>query len=220
MCGFECSMLGSCSGWGFGLNGSHRYQVDPVTTNPHDLPALIPLCPSRELIYWPLLSFLTRHTLVSCAFSCLTLASDSWKMQLEHPSMDIHKEGKYLMLAIQELLSGDQCEGRFVFGRYSKKPTESHHKERYTGLLQTLMMGDGPLSPKYKTKHIKTKEYRALAEFKANAVSRETEEKQALSEKDGDVLAWLTRTSENSHVKDFNSPLDVTDIKAHSTLRK
>lgn len=50
-------------------------------------------------------------------------------MQLEHPSMDIHKEGKYLMLAIQELLSGDQCEGRFVFGRYSKKPIERFMKE-------------------------------------------------------------------------------------------
>ncbi|XP_047966459.1 DExH-box ATP-dependent RNA helicase DExH3-like isoform X2 [Salvia hispanica] len=166
------------------------------------------------------IEFFMCPSLAECYLKLKEEADKLLVQKLEHPSMDIHKEGKYLMLAIQELLSGDQCEGRFVFGRYSKKPTESHHKERYTGLLQTLMMGDGPLSPKYKTKHIKTKEYRALAEFKANAVSRETEEKQALSEKDGDVLAWLTRTSENSHVKDFNSPLDVTDIKAHSTLRK
>ena len=45
-------------------------------------------------------------------------------MQLKNPSLDIYKEGKYLMLAIQEVVSGDQCEGRFVFGRESKKPRE------------------------------------------------------------------------------------------------
>ncbi|XP_065621868.1 DExH-box ATP-dependent RNA helicase DExH3-like [Quercus suber] len=79
--------------------------------------------------------------------------------KLEDPNLDIHKEGKYLMLAIQELVSGDQCEGRFVFGRENKKPRESN-ENRFTkdgtnpkSLLQTLLMraGHTPLNTKRNT---------------------------------------------------------------------
>ncbi|CAA2987310.1 D -box ATP-dependent RNA helicase D 3 isoform X1, partial [Olea europaea subsp. europaea] len=45
-------------------------------------------------------------------------------MQLQDSSMDIHKEGKYLMLSVQELVSGGQCKRRFVFGRENKMPRE------------------------------------------------------------------------------------------------
>ena len=93
--------------------------------------------------------------------------------QLENPSLDLHKEGKYLMLAVQELVSGDQCEGRFVFGRDSKRRRELSSESRFTkdgtnpkSLLQTLLMRAGHSPPKYKTKHLKTNEFRALVEFK------------------------------------------------------
>ncbi|KAI3448724.1 hypothetical protein Pfo_005389 [Paulownia fortunei] len=124
--------------------------------------------------------------------------------KLQQTSTDIHKEGKYLMLAVQELVSGDQCEGRFVFGRESKKPRESCDKDRFTkdgtnpkSLLQTLLMRAGHSPPKYKTKHLKTNEFRALV----------------LAEKDAaiEALAWLTQTSENNHDEDDNTPPDVTD---------
>ncbi|GFQ06292.1 ATP-dependent RNA helicase dhx36 [Phtheirospermum japonicum] len=140
--------------------------------------------------------------------------------KLQYPSMDIHKEGNYLMLAVQELVSGDQCEGRFVFGRESKKPRESCDKDRFTkdgtnpkSLLQTLLMRAGHSPPKYKTKHLKTNEFRALVEFKGMQFVGKPKNNKALAEKDAaiEALAWLTQTSENNYDEDDNTPPDVTD---------
>ncbi|XP_010424776.1 PREDICTED: DExH-box ATP-dependent RNA helicase DExH3-like [Camelina sativa] len=145
--------------------------------------------------------------------------------KLEDPSMDIHKEGKYLMLAVQELVAGDQCEGRFVFGRDTKRPSqpqigENKHSKDGTNpksLLQTLLMRAGHSPPKYKTKHLKTNEFRALVEFKGMQFVGKPQRNKTLAEKDAAVeaLAWLTHTSDNSstgqHNEDADSPPDVTD---------
>ncbi|XP_030964309.1 DExH-box ATP-dependent RNA helicase DExH3 isoform X1 [Quercus lobata] len=139
--------------------------------------------------------------------------------KLEDPNLDIHKEGKYLMLAIQELVSGDQCEGRFVFGRENKKPRESN-ENRFTkdgtnpkSLLQTLLMRAGHSPPKYKTKHLKTNEFRALVEFKGMQFVGKPKKNKQLAERDAaiEALAWLTHTSDNSRDGDDHSPPDVTD---------
>ncbi|KAG6630812.1 hypothetical protein I3843_13G038200 [Carya illinoinensis] len=141
------------------------------------------------------------------------------KKKLEEPSLDMHKEGKYLMLAVQELVSGDQCEGRFVFGRESKKPRESNDS-RFTkdgtnpkSLLQTLLMRAGHSPPKYKTKHLKTNEFRALVEFKGMQFVGKPKKNKQLAERDAaiEALAWLTHTSDNSRDEDDNSTPDVTD---------
>lgn len=140
-------------------------------------------------------------------------------MQLQDPEVDIHKEGKYLMLAVQELVSGDQSEGRFVFGRENKKPKDSD-ADRFTrdgtnpkSLLQTLLMRAGHSPPKYKTKHLKTNEFRALAEFKGMQFVGKPKRNKALAEKDAaiEALAWLTQTSDKNHDEDDKSPPDVTD---------
>lgn len=133
----------------------------------------------------------------------------------------MHKEGKYLMLAVQELVSGDQCEGRFVFGRESKKSIESNDKDAFTrdganpkSLLQTLLMRAGHTPPKYKTKHLKTNEFRALVEFKGMQFVGKPKRNKQLAERDAAVeaLAWLTHTSgPNKQEDDENSPPDVTD---------
>ncbi|XP_007010588.2 PREDICTED: DExH-box ATP-dependent RNA helicase DExH3 [Theobroma cacao] len=139
--------------------------------------------------------------------------------KLQDPSVDIHKEGKYLMLAIQELVSGDLCEGRFVFGRESKKPKDSTDNSRFTkdgtnpkSLLQTLLMRAGHSPPKYKTKHLKTNEFRALVEFKGMQFVGKPKKNKQLAERDAaiEALAWLTHTSDNNQDED-DSPLDVTD---------
>lgn len=141
-------------------------------------------------------------------------------MQLQDPDVDIHKEGKYLVLAVQELVSGDQSEGRFVFGRENKKPKDSNDTDRFTrdgtnpkSLLQTLLMRAGHSPPKYKTKHLKTNEFRALAEFKGMQFVGKPKRNKALAEKDAaiEALAWLTQTSEKNHDEDDKSPPDVTD---------
>ncbi|XP_028123844.1 DExH-box ATP-dependent RNA helicase DExH3-like [Camellia sinensis] len=141
-------------------------------------------------------------------------------LQLQDPSLDIQKAGKYLMLAVQELVSGDQCEGRFVFGRESKKPKESSDSDRFTrdgtnpkSLLQTLMMRAGHSPPKYKTKHLKTNEFRALVEFKGMQFVGKPKKNKQLAERDAalEALAWLTQTSDKTNDEDDNSPPDVTD---------
>lgn len=141
-------------------------------------------------------------------------------MQLQDPTLDIYKEGKYLLLAVQELVSGDQCEGRFVFGRESKKPKESSENSRFTkdgtnpkSLLQTLLMRAGHSPPKYKTKHLKTNEFRALVEFKGMQFVGKPRKNKQLAERDAaiEALAWLTHTSENNQDEHNDSPPDVTD---------
>lgn len=140
-------------------------------------------------------------------------------MQLENHTIDIHKEGKYLLLAVQELASGDQCEGRFVFGRDIKKPKEST-ETRFTkdgtnpkSLLQTLLMRAGHSPPKYKTKHLKTNEFRALVEFKGMQFVGKPKKNKQLAERDAaiEALAWLTSTADNNQDENDNSTPDVTD---------
>ncbi|KAL8265856.1 hypothetical protein R6Q59_003200 [Mikania micrantha] len=143
--------------------------------------------------------------------------------KLKDPNVDIHKEGKYLMLAVQELVSGDQCEGRFVFGRESKRSIESNDKDTLTrdgsnpkSLLQTLLMRAGHSPPKYKTKHLKTNEFRALVEFKGMQFVGKPKRNKQLAERDAAVeaLGWLTHTSGSNKQDDDdddNSPPDVTD---------
>ncbi|KAK6933661.1 Helicase, C-terminal [Dillenia turbinata] len=140
--------------------------------------------------------------------------------KLQDPSLDIYKSGKYLMLAVQELVSGDQCEGRFVFGRESRKPIESDDSSKISkdgtnpkSLLQTLLMRAGHSPPKYKTKHLKTNEFRALVEFKGMQFVGKPKKNKQLAERDAAVeaLAWLTPTSTDNKDEDDNSPPDVTD---------
>ncbi|XP_031280781.1 DExH-box ATP-dependent RNA helicase DExH3 [Pistacia vera] len=142
------------------------------------------------------------------------------RKKLDDRSIDIHKEGKYLMLAVQELVTGDQCEGRFVFGRASKRPKESGDNSRFTkdgtnpkSLLQTLLMRAGHSPPKYKTKHLKTNEFRALVEFKGMQFVGKPKKNKQLAERDAAVeaLAWLTHTSTDNRDSDDDTPPDVTD---------
>ncbi|XP_050204550.1 DExH-box ATP-dependent RNA helicase DExH3 [Mercurialis annua] len=135
--------------------------------------------------------------------------------KLQDPNLDILKEAKYVMLAVQELVSGDQCEGRFVFRRESKKPKESN-ESRFSkdgtnpkSLLQTLLMRAGHSPPKYKTKHLKTNEFRALVEFKGMQFVGKPKRNKQLAERDAaiEALAWLTHTND----RDDTSHPDVTE---------
>ncbi|KAL3829852.1 hypothetical protein ACJIZ3_018654 [Penstemon smallii] len=169
------------------------------------------------------IEFFMDQNLAECYVKLKQELDELLHKKLQDPSMDIYKEGKYLMHAVQELVSGDQCEGRFVFGRESKKPRGESidNNDRFTkdgtnpkSLLQTLLMRAGHSPPKYKTKHLKTNEFRALVEFKGMQFVGKPKRNKTLAEKDAaiEALAWLTNTSENHHhVEDDKSPLDVTD---------
>lgn len=163
--------------------------------------------------------FFLNPTLAECYLKLKEEIEKLIQKKLQDPSFDIYKEGKYLMLAVQELVSGDQCEGRFVFGRESKRSSDSSDKDRFTrdgtnpkSLLQTLLMRAGHSPPKYKTKHLKTNEFRALVEFKGMQFVGKPRRNKTLAEKDAaiEALAWLTHTSDKN-IEDDSSPPDVTD---------
>ncbi|KAM7476896.1 hypothetical protein LguiB_024139 [Lonicera macranthoides] len=167
------------------------------------------------------IDFFMDPTLADCYARLKQELDKILQKKLEDPSIDVHKQGKYLMLAVQELVSGDQCEGRFVFGRESKKAkvvtTETDRFTRDGGnpksLLQTLLMRAGHSPPKYKTKHLKTNEFRALVEFKGMQFVGKPKKNKQLAERDAaiEALAWLTHTSDNNKEEEDNSPPDVTD---------
>ena len=127
------------------------------------------------------------------------------------------------MFAVQELISGDQCEGRFVFGRESRKPRDPSEKNQFSkaganpkSLLQTLLMRAGHSPPKYITKHLKTNDFRAIVEFKAMQFVGKPQRNKQLAERDAaiEALAWLTHTDYKTQDDDNDydkSPLDVTD---------
>ncbi|XP_066368016.1 DExH-box ATP-dependent RNA helicase DExH3-like isoform X2 [Miscanthus floridulus] len=146
--------------------------------------------------------------------------------KLEDPNFDIHKEGKYILFAVQELVAGDLCEGRFVFGRETSRARlrnpEDDGKSNIIkdgmnpkSLLQTLLMRAGHTPPKYKTKHLKTNEFRAMVEFKGMQFVGKPKRNKQLAERDAaiEALGWLTQTSgvKTQDEDDDDSPLDLTD---------
>nr|XP_034929190.1 DExH-box ATP-dependent RNA helicase DExH3-like isoform X3 [Populus alba] len=166
------------------------------------------------------IDFFMDHNLAECFLKLKEELDKLLQKKLQDPNLDILKEGKYLMLAVQELVSGDQCEGRFVFGRESKKPKIINDNDRFTkdganpkSLLQTLLMRSGHSPPKYKTKHLKTNEFRALVEFKGMQFVGKPKRNKQLAEGDAaiEALAWLTHTSNNNQNEHDDSQPDVTD---------
>ncbi|CAN6309338.1 unnamed protein product [Urochloa humidicola] len=82
-------------------------------------------------------------------------------------------------------------------------------------LLQTLLMRAGHTPPKYKTKHLKTNEFRAMVEFKGMQFVGKPKRNKQLAERDAAIEA-LGRLTQTSGVKlqdegDDDSPLDLTD---------
>ncbi|KAG8062594.1 hypothetical protein GUJ93_ZPchr0003g18042 [Zizania palustris] len=146
------------------------------------------------------------------------------QQKLEDPSFDIHKEGKYILFAAQELAAGDLCEGRFVFGRETSSARLSSSDDSKNNLvkdemnpkclLQTLLLRAGHTPPKYKTKHLKTNEFRAMVEFKGMQFVGKPKRSKQLAERDAaiEALGWLTQTS-GTKLQDEgdDSPFDLTN---------
>lgn len=123
--------------------------------------------------------------------------------KLQNPSINIYKDGHHLLRAVHELLSADQCNGRFVFGRQVKRPKVSvgnpcsKTDENPKSLLQTLVSRSGYGQPKYKEKHLKDNQFRAMVEFNGMQFVGKPCRNKKLAEKDAamEALAWLTGAS-------------------------
>ncbi|XP_078430848.1 DEA(D/H)-box RNA helicase family protein isoform X2 [Wolffia australiana] len=174
--------------------------------------------------------FFMDSSLADCYKSLKKHLDELVQRKLEDPArVDIHEEGRHLMLAVQELVSGDLCEGRFVFGRVAARRARAAAGQDNGGnggigdrvnpkvLLQTLLMRAGHGPPRYKTKHLKTNEFRALVEIKGMQFVGKPKKNKQLAERDAaiEALAWLTQTKskgEGISVNDYEDDGSIPDV--------
>lgn len=124
--------------------------------------------------------------------------------------MDFHSHHE-LLYAVRLLISEDQCEGRFVFGRQilqqpskastlAVAPTSVSRTESGPGgdnsksQLQTLLTRAGYAAPTYTTKQLKINQFRATVEFNGlQVIGRPcTNKKNAEKDAAAEALEWLT----------------------------
>ncbi|GAV81993.1 LOW QUALITY PROTEIN: dsrm domain-containing protein/DEAD domain-containing protein/Helicase_C domain-containing protein/HA2 domain-containing protein/OB_NTP_bind domain-containing protein [Cephalotus follicularis] len=130
------------------------------------------------------------------------------QIKLLNPRMDIHTHHE-LLSAVRLLVSEDQCEGKFVFGRQVLKsskistiatqPTLVSRTESGPGgdnsksQIQTLLTRAGYTAPTYKTKQLKNGQFRSTAEFNGMQIMGQPCNNKKSAEKDAaaEALQWL-----------------------------
>ncbi|KAK6921676.1 Double-stranded RNA-binding domain [Dillenia turbinata] len=136
---------------------------------------------------------------------------------LSYPKMDIHTYHE-LTSAVRLLVSEDQCEGRFVFGRQGIKPskissvmaapppsfsrTESGPGgDNSKSQLQTLLTRAGYAAPTYKTKQLKNNQFRGIVEFNGMQLMGQPCNNKKSAEKDAaaEALQWLMGGNHMGH---------------------
>lgn len=135
-------------------------------------------------------------------------------MQLLNPKLDIQSQSD-LLSAVRLLVSGDQCEGRFVFGRQVPEPVKEASKETVPRILkasdkvggnnsksqlQTLLARAGHEAPTYKTKQLKNNQFRSTVIFNGLDFAGHPCSSKKLAEKDAayEALLWLKGESHSS----------------------
>lgn len=170
------------------------------------------------------LEFFMKPELTNTYVSLKKELDELIQMKLLNPQMDIQSQSE-LLSAVSLLVSGDQCEGRFVFGRQLPAPSKKAKKETLPvakggkkggdadnskGQLQMLLNRAGHGSPTYKTRQLKNNQFRSTVIFNGldfvgqPCTSKKLAEKDAASE----VLLWLQG----------ESPSPSTDVDHLSTV--
>ncbi|GLT91891.1 hypothetical protein SLE2022_097530 [Rubroshorea leprosula] len=125
-----------------------------------------------------------------------------------------------LLSAVRLLISEDQCEGRFVFGRQVLKPTKmpvtpitktqptlvsrtesGPGGDNSKSQLQTLLTRAGYAAPMYKTKQLKNNQFRATVEFNGMQIMGQPCSNKKSAEKDAaaEALLWLMGETQAGH---------------------
>ncbi|KGN52121.1 DExH-box ATP-dependent RNA helicase DExH5, mitochondrial [Cucumis sativus] len=143
------------------------------------------------------------------------------RIKLLNPKMDLHSHHE-LLSAVRLLISEDQCEGRFVFGRQilqqpsktsapaaaaAPPPTAVSRIESGPGgdnsksQLQTLLTRAGYAAPIYKTKQLKNNQFRATVEFNGLQIMGQpcTNKKNAEKDAAAEALEWLMGGNQMGH---------------------
>lgn len=81
--------------------------------------------------------------------------NETKKFPLQNRGLDIHKEGKCLVLPVQDAVPGDKCEERFVIGDGNKSKFTNVGSSQESS-RHTLLMTAGHSYPTYNTKHLET----------------------------------------------------------------
>ncbi|XP_021727385.1 DExH-box ATP-dependent RNA helicase DExH3-like [Chenopodium quinoa] len=124
--------------------------------------------------------------------------------KLLEPKLDIHRYVD-LLSAIRLLISEDQCEGRFVFGRQLPVPSRkgakatSVHGDKKSGddnsknQLQTLLAKAGHEAPAYKTRQLRNNQFRATVDFNGLEFVGQPRNNKKQAEKDAaaEAVKWL-----------------------------
>jgi ATP-dependent RNA helicase DHX36 len=137
-------------------------------------------------------------------------------MQLLCPRMDIDTHHE-LLSTVRLLVSEDQCDGRFVFGRQVLKPSKTSVMATKPSLvsriesgpggdnsksqLQTLITRAGYVAPIYKTKQLKNNQFRATVEFNGMQIMGQPCNNKKSAEKDAaaEALQWLMGENQAGH---------------------
>lgn len=123
--------------------------------------------------------------------------------------MQVHNE---LLMAVRLLVSEDQCEGRFIFGRQVLAPSKKAAKVTLPGLvskggddnskseLQTLLSRAGHGAPTYKTNRLKNNQFRSTVMFNGLDFMGQPCSSKKRAEKDAaaEALLWLKGESHSS----------------------
>ncbi|XP_039035481.1 DExH-box ATP-dependent RNA helicase DExH5, mitochondrial isoform X4 [Hibiscus syriacus] len=136
--------------------------------------------------------------------------------KLLNPQMVLHIHHE-LISAIRLLVSDDQCDGRFVFGRQDLKPsnmpvippkqslisrTESGPGgDNPKSQLQTLVTRAGYATPTYKTYQLKNSQFQSTVEFKGMQITGRPCNNKKNAEKDAasEALQWLMSDTGMGH---------------------
>ncbi|OVA14228.1 Helicase [Macleaya cordata] len=132
--------------------------------------------------------------------------------KLLNPKMDLHAHQE-LLSAVRLLISEDQCDGRFVFGRQILKPSKlvtsapppppspgiisrngsGPGGDNSKSQLQTLVTRAGHEAPIYKTKQVRNNQFQATVQFNGMEFIGQPCNNKKLAEKDAaaEALQWL-----------------------------
>lgn len=145
------------------------------------------------------LEFFMKPTLGDMYLSLKRELEELIQNKLLDPKLDIQSHNELLM-AIRLLVSEDQCEGRFVFGRQLPAPSKKAEKAKNVAgdggdnsknELQTLLARAGHESPTYKTKQLKNNQFRSTVFFNGLDFAGQPCSSKKLAEKDAAAAALL-----------------------------
>ncbi|GAV67332.1 dsrm domain-containing protein/DEAD domain-containing protein/Helicase_C domain-containing protein/HA2 domain-containing protein/OB_NTP_bind domain-containing protein [Cephalotus follicularis] len=151
------------------------------------------------------LEFFMKPSLAETYLSLRRDLEELIQKKLVDPKFDIQPQNE-LLLAVRLLVSEDQCEGRFVYGRQlPAPPPKIARKEKVTGTLagdggdnsktqlQTVLLRAGHEAPTYKTKQLKNNLFCSTVTFNELSFTGNPCSGKKHAEKDAaaEALLWL-----------------------------